>query len=203
MAASGADALRQPARWFAGATYAWPAGPTHEGGVAPETEGMAERALTVKAIGSRTSRDIGAIEQGVMGYAGKRVRFSAQVMASGTDGWAGLVVGSGFIPLYLQPAQNDVDMAPLGASACPQWCDVSVVADIPADSEGAVKVGLALVGNGQVWARRFKLELVGRDVPLTAYRFAAEQGAATRAEQQAWVRARAAQRTPPKNLTLE
>src|SRR5687768_2883996 len=87
MTASSADALRQPDGWFAGATYAFPAGPTHEAGVAPETEGSGQRALTVKAIGSRKLRDIGSIGQGIGGYAGKRVRFSAQVMASGTDGW--------------------------------------------------------------------------------------------------------------------
>jgi hypothetical protein len=204
MAASSADALRQPDRWFASATYSFPSGATHEGGVAPETEHSGERALTVRALGNRSSRDIGVIEQAAMGYAGKRVRFSAQVMSAGTDGWAGVVVGAGFMPLFLQPAMSDSSgMAPVGAPACPQWCDASVVADIPADSEGAVKVGLALVGNGQVWARRFKLEVVGPDVPLTAHRFAAEQGAAARAEQQAWVRAQAAQRTPPKNLALE
>lgn len=204
MAASSADALRQPDGWFAGATYAYPAGPTHEAGVAPETEASGQRALTVKAIGSRKARDIGTIGQSIGGYAGKRVRFSAQVMASGTDGWAGLVVGEGFIPLYLQPAMGDgVATAPLGAPACPQWCEVSVVADIPASREGFAQVGLALVGNGQVWARGFRLEVVGPDVPPTAHRFAAEQAVAARAEQQAWVRTRAAQRTPPQNLALE
>jgi hypothetical protein len=204
MAASSADALRQPGGWFAGATYAFPAGATHEAGVAPETEGSGQRALTVKAIGSRKLRDIGTIGQGVGGYAGKRVRFSAQVMASGTDGWAGLVVGEGFIPLYLQPwTRDDLITAPLGAPACPQWCDVSVVADIPAGSAGFAQVGLALVGTGQVWARGFRLEVVGPDVPLSPHRFAAEQAATARAEQQAWMRARAAPRTPPQNLALE
>jgi hypothetical protein len=125
-------------------------------------------------------------------------------MAVGTDGWAGLVVGEGFIPLYLQPAMADgVITPPLGAPACPQWCDVSVVAEIPTHGGGFAHVGLALVGNGQVWARGFKLELVGPDAPLTSHRFAGEQGAAARVEQQAWVRARAAQRTPPQNLALD
>lgn len=204
MTASSADALRQPNGWFAGATYAYPIGPTHEAGVAPETEGSGQRALTVKAIGSRRPGDIGTIGQAVGGYAGKRVRFSAQVMASGADGWAGLVVGEGFMPLWLQPGMGiGVITAPLGAPACPQWCDVSVVAEIPADSGGFAQVGLALVGNGQVWARRIRLEMVGPDVPLTTHRFAAEQAAAMRAEQQAWLRSRAAQRTPPQNLALD
>jgi hypothetical protein len=204
MTATSADALRQPDRWFSGATWAWPGGQTHEAGVAPETEAAAERALTVRAIGTRTTREIGTIAQAVGGYAGKRVRFSAQVKASGIDGWAGLVVGSGFLPLYLQPGMSDSPSnAPVGAPACPTWCDVSVVADIPAGSEGFAHPGLALAGNGQVWARRFKLEVVGQEVPLTTHRFAAAQAAAARAEQQAALRARAAKPTPPQNLSLD
>jgi len=204
MTASSADALRQPANWYAGATWDWPGGQTHEGGVAPETDVAAERALTVRAIGSRKPRDIGTIGQLAAGYAGKRVRFSAQVKATGTDGWAGLVVGAGTMPLYLQPGLDDPQTpAPVGAPACAQWCDVSVVADIPADSDGFAAVGLGLVGNGQVWARRFRLEVVGPDVPLTSHRFAAAQGAAARAEQQAWLQQQAAKPTPPRNLSLD
>ena len=205
MTASSADALRQPASWFSGASWAWPGGATHEAGVAPETEAAAERALTVKAIGKRTPNDIGTISQLVGGYAGKRVRFSAQVMATGNDGWAGLVVGEGFLPLYLQPgaAEDDVKTPPVGAPGCAQWCDVSVVADIPTDSSGFAAVGVGLVGNGQVWARRFRLEVVGSDVALTSQRFAAEQGAATRARIQAFRKTRAEKQTPPQNLSLD
>lgn len=205
MNASSADALRQPAGWMAGASYAWPQGATHEAGVAPETEASGQRALTVKAIGQRAPHEIGSIGQYAMGHAGKRVRFSAQVMATGVDGWAGLVVGNGFLPLWLQPWMPDADATPpLGAAACPQWCDVSVVADIPADDEGVANVGLALVGSGQVWARGFKLEVVGGDVPVTTQRFAVEAGQAMRAMQQkAKESMRAAQPTPPKNLALQ
>jgi len=205
MNASSTDALRQPAGWMAGASYAWPLGATHEAGVAPETEASGQRALTVKAIGTRAAHEIGSISQYAMGHAGKRVRFSAQVMATGVDGWAGLVVGSGFLPLWLQPGSPDAEATPpLGAAACPQWCDVSVVADIPAESEGVANVGLALVGSGQVWARNVKLEVVGRDVPVTAQRFAVQAGEATRATQQnAQQQMRAAQPTPPRNLALQ
>lgn len=205
MSASSADALRQPAGCMAGASYAWPQGATHEAGVAPETEASGQRALTVKAIGTRSAHEIGSIGQYAMGHAGKRVRFSAQVMATGVDGWAGLVVGSGFLPLWLQPGTPDADATPpLGAAACPQWCDVSVVADIPADGEGVANVGVALVGSGQVWARGFKLEVVGLDVPVTTQRFAVEAGQAMRAMQQkASESMRAAQPTPPKNLALQ
>lgn len=205
MNASSADTLRQPAGWMAGASYAWPQGATHEAGVAPETEATGQRALTVKAIGTRNAHEIGSISQYAMGYAGKRVRFSAQVKSAGVDGWAGLVVGNGFLPLWLQPGSPDVEATPpVGAAGCPQWCDVSVVADIPAEGEGVANVGLALVGNGQVWARNVKIEAVGRDVPLTTQRFAVEAGQAMREMQRKAQEAmRAAQPTPPKNLALQ
>lgn len=205
MNASSADALRQPTGWMAGASYAWPQGATHEAGVAPETEASGQRALTVKAIGTRTRHEIGSISQYAMGYAGKRVRFSAQVMATGVDGWAGLVVGTGFLPLWLQPGAPETEATPPhGATGCPQWCDVSVVADIPADGEGVANVGVALVGNGQVWARGVKLEVVGHEVPVTTQPFAAEAGQAMRAlQQKAQQQMRTAQPTPPQNLTLQ
>jgi hypothetical protein len=205
MNASSADALRQPAGWMTGASYAWPQGATHEAGVAPETEASGQRALTVKAIGTRSAHEIGSISQYAMGHAGKRVRFTAQVKATDVDGWAGLVVGSGFLPLWLQPGSPDAEATPpLGAAGCPQWCDVSVVADIPADGEGVANVGLALVGNGQVWARNVKLEVVGGDVPVTTQRFAVEAGEAMRAmRQKAQQMTRAAAPTPPRNLALQ
>jgi len=208
LSASGAETLRQPDGWMSGASYGWPQGATHEAGVAPETETSGQRALTVRSIGVRTAYEIGSISQYAMGYAGQRVRYSAQVKAAGVDGWAGLVVGSGFLPLHLQPGSPDAEAAPPhGAVACPDWCDVSVVADIAPDSDGVANVGLALVGNGQVWARGFKLETVGHDVPLTAQRFGAEAGVALRAlqekvQQQMREGMRNRPPSPPQNLSL-
>jgi hypothetical protein len=205
VSASGGDTMRVPERWMANASYAWPQGATHVAGVAPETEADGHRALTVKAVGKRTAHEIGSIAQYGMGYAGKRVRFSAQVKASGVDGWAGLVVGPSFLPLPYQPGNADIapEFAARGAAACPQWCDVSVVADIPAGSDGVANLGLALVGNGQVWARRFKLESVGSEVPLTTHRFAVEAGEAMKATHQKVRQLRGAKPTPPQNLALE
>lgn len=204
VSASGAGELRTPNGWFGGATWAFPQGPTHEAGVAPETEADGHRALTVKAIGQRSTLEIGSISQSVMGYAGQRVRFSAQVKTAGTDGWAGLVVGQGWMPLYLRAGIPDGEQAPpaLGAAGCPQWCDVSVVADIR-DNLGVVAPGLALIGNGQVWARAFKLEVVGADVPVTTHRFAADVDAALKARHQRFLQSRAAKPTPPQNLALD
>lgn len=205
ISASGADELRVPNGWFANASYAWPSGATHVAGVAPETEADGHRALTVKPIGHRTTQQIGSVSQSAMGYTGKRVRFSAQVKASGIDGWAGLVVSSSFVPLPYQVFSTDVtpESAARGAAGCPQWCDVSVVADIPADGDGVANVSLALMGNGQVWARAFKLEVVGQEVPLTTHRFAAEAAAAVKADIQKFQQSRAAKPTPPRNLALE
>ncbi len=202
--ASGAETLRQPAGWTAGATFAWPQGATHEAGVAPETEGNAQRALTVKAIGTRQAHEMGSISQYAFGYAGQRVRFSAQVKATGADGWAGLVVGSGFIPLHLQPMAPETGApAPVGLPACPDWCEVSVVADIPAHGDGVANVGLALVGNGQVWARGFQLETVGREVPATAQPFGTEAARVWRALQERLRRAQAGHPVPLRNLSLQ
>lgn len=202
LSASGADTLRQPNGWLAGASFSWPGGKTHEAGVAPESENSGQRALTVKSVGERKPHDIGSISQGLMGYAGKRVRFSAQVMTAGVDRWGGLVVGTDFLPIYLLPTSPDGADA-RGAPGCPGWCDVSVVADIPADSNGVANVGLALVGSGQVWARAFKLEIVGQEVPVTQQRFGTEAAAAFEAlvaENQA--RMRKSPPTAPQNLSL-
>jgi hypothetical protein len=204
LTASGRDDLQVPKGWFAGSSYAFPQGNTYEAGLATDLPAGQPRALTIRPLGRRTRDDIGTIGQPVMGYAGRRVRFSAQVKATGIDGWAGLVLGSGFVPLYLLPAMDE-DAGPpaVGVSACPQWCDVSVVADIPADSEGAASVALALVGNGQVWARGFKVEAVGPEVPVSTYRFAADVATDMAAQRQNVVQLQAAHPTPPSGLDLQ
>jgi len=207
LSASGADKLRQPDGWLVQASYAWPQGLTHEGGVAPETERSGQRALTVKALGSRQPHEIGSVSQYVFGYAGRRIRLTAQVKTAGVDGWAGLVVSQGYTPLpYLPFSPAYATTPPVGAAGCTDWCEVSVVADIPAtpDSEapGVANVGLALVGNGQAWARSLRVEAVGPDVPLTTEVFASKAAEVARAMTQQAQQMRAAQKTPPKNLAL-
>jgi len=204
ISASGADKLRQPQGWIAGSSYVWPQGASHEAGVAPETEASGHRALTVKAIGERGMSDIGSISQYVFGYAGKRARFTAQVKAIGVDGWAGLVIGDGFLPLWLHPGAREADTAlPRGAAACPDWCEVSVVADIPASGNGVAQVGLALAGNGQAWARDLTLEAVGPEVPLSTGGFAEKASEAQKAAREKFLSERAAKATPPVNLLLQ
>lgn len=202
LGASSAEPLRLPNGWQGGASLTWPASATYAYGVAPDTEQQASRALTVQSLGRRQPTELGAVWQNVLGYAGKRVRFTAEVKATGTDGWAGLVVREGFLPLYLLATDAEAPEPGVGAAACPDWCAVSVVADIPADSMGYATVGLALIGNGQVWARGFKLEAVGTDTPLTATRFAPAQAAALREQIARVQREQAARPTPPSNLAL-
>lgn len=204
LSASSAEPLRLPTGWQGGASLTLPASATYAYGVAPTTEQQAARALTVQSLGRRQPTELGAVWQSVVGYTGKRVRFTAEVKATGADGWAGLVVRDGFLPLYLLPTSADEPepAAQAGAAACPDWCEVSVVADIPADGMGAATVGLALLGNGQVWARGFRLEVVGTDTPLTTHRFAAAQTAALRELIGRNQRAQAGQPTPPGNLAL-
>ncbi|MEO6278865.1 hypothetical protein [Roseateles sp.] len=206
LTAGGAETMRQPAGWMAGASHPWP-GPTHEAGVAPETENGGQRALTIKAFDKRKAFEIGSISQPLWGYANRRIRFSAQVKASGVDGWAGLAVAPEGTLLFLAPNSPEAGAdatAPRGAAGCPDWCDVSVVADIPAASDGMATVGLALIGNGQVWARGFKLETVGREVPVTSHRFGAEAAALIKADR-VWYERQSRNRnpTPPQNLSLQ
>lgn len=205
LSASNAESLRLPNGWQGGASFTWPAGQSYAYGVAPETENQAARTLTVQSRGRRQPTELGAMWQSVLGYAGKRVRFTAEVKATGTDTWAGLVVRDGFLPLYIlpvNPGEPELAVA-AGAPGCPEWCAVSVVADIPADDLGAATVGVALIGNGQVWARGLKLEVVSNDTPLTTHRFAAAQTATLREQITRTQQSQASRPTPPSNLALQ
>ena len=62
-----------------------------------------------------------------------------------------------------------------GAAACPQWCAVDVVVDVPPDGDGVVTLGLVLMGNGQVWARNLKLELGYRYLNYGKFKSGASQ----------------------------
>lgn len=207
LSASSAETLRQPAGWVSFAGWDGLNSPTHEAGVAPETENSSQRALTVKAIGERKAHQIGSIFQGLTGYADRRIRFSAQVRTAGVDQWAGIAVGSGVVPFSMVPDSPEAvadATAPRGAAGCPDWCDVSVVADISTANGGMASVGLALIGNGQVWARSFKLETVGPEVPVTSHRFGAEAAALVRAmKAQNEAHMLYSRTTPPQNLSLQ
>lgn len=136
----------------------------------PDASGLAK--LTVRSVAplSTQTPSIGAAHQLVHGYGGRRVRLSGQVRAEGVRGWAGLYVGAGDFSLLsdLMMGKPGVEQRlPRGAEAAPgNWQDVSVVFDVPANAPD-IDLGLALVGEGQVWARALRFEEVGPQVPVT------------------------------------
>jgi hypothetical protein len=134
--------------------------------------------LTVHTIAAQPKDDrpkIGHAYQSVTGYAGQRVRFSGQVRAVGTSPWAGLYLGLGLgmgdgdvlAPVTMGQAGVEHHL-PAGAAvpADGQWHEVSVVLDVPAE-QPFLSLGVAQVGEGQVWVRKLQFEVVGRDVPAT------------------------------------
>jgi hypothetical protein len=200
MSSSAAD-LRLPEGWLSAAS--WTAeGKTYEFGVDPSMDEPGRHSLLVQSVGSRDVLDIGGVTQMSLGYAGKRVRLSAQMKAADTDTWAGLVLGDKMVFLP-QLSSGDADAMAhfFGAAAGADWQTVSLVVDVPSDVPWIMS-GLALVGNGKVWARDPKLEVVGPDVPLSTSKigFDIERAQARAQEQEATL---AAHEKPPQNLELE
>jgi hypothetical protein len=198
MSSSAAD-LRMPQGWAPGFDLS---GNVYEAGVDLSMEEPGRHSLLIQSVGSRGELDIGGVTQMVLGYGGKRVRFSAQVKAAETDTWAGLVLGDKMVFLH-QFSASDVDtMAHLfGVAAGTDWQTVSVVVDAPNDGVW-ITAGLALVGNGKVWARDLKLDVVGPDVPLSTSHIGVDVARAL-AQLQEQEAAQAAHEKPPQNLELQ
>jgi hypothetical protein len=131
--------------------------------------------LTVRSIAAQRQEaaSVGHVYQTVTGYAGQRVRFSGQVRAVAASPWAGLYLGLGdndVLMPAMQGAPGVENALPVGAAvpaADGAWRDVSVVLDVPAD-QPFLTLGVAQVGEGQVWVRGLKFEVVGAQVPPTA-----------------------------------
>jgi hypothetical protein len=200
MSSSAAD-LRMPEGWMSAGSWT-EQGTTYEFGVDPSMDEAGRHSLSVQSVGSRNGMDIGGVTQMGMGYAGKRVRLSAQMKAAETDTWAGLVLGDKMVFLPALSAGDADTMAHFfGAEVGADWQTVSVVVDVPSDVPW-IMCGLALVGNGKVWARDLKLDMVGPDVPLSTGRIGFDiAGAQARAQEQE--AALAAHEKPPQNLELE
>ena len=115
--------------------------------------------------------------QWAQGYAGKRLRFSGQIRSEGVSTWAGLFMDEDpthttLISLQggLEGGENTLPLrGAAGQAPYKAWQDVSVVVQLPTTSD-SVALGLALVGEGQVWARKLRFEVVGPEVPLTSTR---------------------------------
>ncbi|MFG6488459.1 hypothetical protein ACG04R_17365 [Roseateles sp. BYS78W] len=130
--------------------------------------------LTIRSI-APLKKDLPAVGhayQTVTGYAGQRVRFSGQVRAEAASAWAGLYLGLGendvLMPVTMGQAGVEKKL-PAGAAvpaADGVWREVSVVMDVPADAP-FLTLGAAQVGEGQVWVRDLKFEVVGPEVPPT------------------------------------
>lgn len=142
-------------------------------GLAPGTEATGTPTLTLRSIRPEMPgrQNYGALTQPAYGYGGQRVRFSAELRAEGAAHWAGLVLtpGDGSVLNRVAEGVPGIEhQLPPGSAVTPngRWQPVSVVMDVPADVS-MISVGLALVGEGQMWARRLKFDVVGRDVPAT------------------------------------
>lgn len=142
-------------------------------GLAPGTEATGTPTLTIRSTRPEMPgrQNFGALTQPAYGYGGQRVRFSAEMRAEGAAHWAGLVLtrGDGSVLSRVAEGVPGIEhQLPPGSAvmANGRWQPVSVVMDVPADVP-MISVGLALVGEGQVWARHLKFDVVGRDVPAT------------------------------------
>lgn len=175
---AGAAAPRMPAGWSS-ADHAMLATPSptpphgYDVGLEPQPDPSGLASLSVRSVAplSPEAPSIGAARQQASGYAGSRVRLSGQVRAEGAPGWAGLYIGAGDFDVLsnLFLGKPGVEQRlPMGAAATSGagWQDVSVVFDVPADAP-VIDLGLALVGEGQVWARALRFEVVGPHVPAT------------------------------------
>lgn len=199
--ASSATELRMPNGWATQSNSA-----SYQIGVDPRMDEAGRHSLMVRAARPSDARQFGAATQMVHGYAGQRVRFSAQVKAEGVDTWAGLMLGKGYVSMHqASTGEPDAQAAlPHGSAVASGagWQPASVVIELPADDTGVIDAGVLLVGNGQVWARDFKLVVVGRDVPLSTRHVGFDTAAveAQRRQREAELASRPA---PPKNLALE
>jgi len=170
-----AAGLRVPAGWtvFASPPAASPLG-GYEVGIDPASEAGGTSSLTVHSVGTLGPMSIGVADQSVTGYGSKRVRFSGQLRAESVRGWAGLFLGErdlGELAGLMGARPGAEKQLPPGTAvpADGGWHEVSVVLDVPADAL-RVDFGLALAGEGQVWARDLHFEIVGPEVPPTATR---------------------------------
>jgi hypothetical protein len=100
-------------------------------------------------------------------FRGKRVRFSGWVKAKDyeplSDGPPnGRVAGAGLF--FSSDNRGPVLRADVGSVS--GWQLQELVMDVPGNATWLL-IGVTLIGKGQVWARDFRFEEVGRDVPVT------------------------------------
>lgn len=152
-------------------------GAGYQAGIDPASEATGTPVLSLRSTGQMLPApptSVGVVSEQASGYGGQRVRFSAEVRKDGTSPWAGLFITPTSAAQVTRTARGEPGVEhklPLGvpvASGAPgsDWQRIAVVMDVPA-SAPLLSVGLALVGEGQVWARKFSFEVVGPEVPVT------------------------------------
>ena len=95
-------------------------------------------------------------------YAGKRIRFSANVKTEGVQSWAGL-----WMRVDKQSTSVAFDnMQDRPIKGTTGWQNYAVVLNVPQDATG-IFFGILLTGPGTVWLNTVKVEEVGSDIPTT------------------------------------
>jgi hypothetical protein len=95
-------------------------------------------------------------------YAGKRIRFSANVKAEGVRSWAGL-----WMRVDRQSTTVAFDnMQDRPIRGTKGWQNYAVVLNVPQDAT-RIFFGILLNGPGAVWLNNVKVDVVGSEVPTT------------------------------------
>jgi hypothetical protein len=149
-------------------------GANYQAGIDPASEAAGVPVLSLRSTGEllpAPPTSVGAVSEQASGYGGQRVRFSAEVRKDGASPWAGLFITptpAAQVPRTASGEPGVEHQLPLGVPVSPgaDWQHIAVVIDVPAGAP-LLSVGLALVGEGQVWARKFSFEVVGPEVPVT------------------------------------
>jgi hypothetical protein len=171
---AGAAELRMPTGWYDYSMSAGVMGKAYEVGIDPAVKADGVPSLEVRSAAPLTPGPIsfGLAYQSVSGYGGKRLRFSGQLKAEAVQGWAGLYLDEAafmrFVTVFAaRPGAEKQLPAGTAVPADGEWHEISVVKDVSADAL-EVGFGLTLVGQGRVWARRLRFEVVGPEVAPTA-----------------------------------
>lgn len=96
-------------------------------------------------------------------YVGKRVRLRAAVKCEGLTEWAALWmrIDRNAVPIVM----DNMDKRPIQGSR--EWHDYEIVEDVPTDAT-EIAFGAFLHAQGKIWIDHMTLEVVGKDVPVTA-----------------------------------
>jgi hypothetical protein len=128
-----------------------------------EARGSGKVAFIRGRPGEATTAGFGTLMQSANAspYLGKRLRLSASLKAEGADAaqmWMRVDGRTG--PLTF----DNMDSRPLTRTT--EWKRYEIVLDVPAEATN-VAFGFFLKGQGKVSADDFRLDIVGRDVPVT------------------------------------